>query len=95
MKQPKHPRRTPRAPQANDTSLMKNTTKRTIFSIFVELARELRGEQMKQAYIRDMAEQAKARGCGTELTEEEYQYCLKEVREVLPAFMEYLRQNRL
>jgi hypothetical protein len=50
---------------------------------------------MKQAYIRDMAEQAKARGCGTELTEEQYQHYLKEVREVLPAFMEYLRQNRL
>ena len=75
--------------------IMKNIPKRTIFSIFVELTEKLGGEQMRQEYIRDMAENSKAHGCGTELTEELYQCYLKEMGEVVPGFIEYLLQNGL
>ena len=50
---------------------------------------------MRQEYIRDMAENSKAHGCGTELTEELYQCYLKEMGEAVPGFIEYLLQNGL
>ena len=74
---------------------MKNTPTRTNFSLLVELSKELGGEPMKQAFLRDMADYVKANMVDKELTEEEFQSCLKKMREELPAFKEYLLQNRL
>ena len=71
---------------------MKTTPKRTTSSIFLEMLKELGGEPMKQAFLRDFPGITKDGMVEKELTEAEYQAGLNKMRGELPAFKEYLLQ---
>jgi hypothetical protein len=70
------------------------THARTTFTLFADFTKELGGEQMKQAFLRDRGMFEKAHKFETPLTEEQYQLGLKELRAKLPA-LRYLLQSRI
>lgn len=69
-----------------------DTRPRTYFTLLVELMKELGGEPMKQDFLRDMGASVLAHMKHRELTEEEFQFGLKKIREEAPAFANYLLQ---
>jgi hypothetical protein len=71
---------------------MKKTRKRTTFTLFVEFLKEVGGEQVTEAFLKDAGPFLKANSVARPLSEEEYQFWLERMRPEIPAFRQYLLQ---
>lgn len=74
----------------NEPQVRKEPPVRTTFTVLAEVAKEMGGEQMKQAFLRDMGGYAKANMVEKPLSEEEYQHQLKQMHAEIHAFRQFL-----